>query len=151
MGSEAAAASRARAARDWLGIVAAVGFGLVALLKAAETGFLTSVWLAYAARTDGVVTQVGTGSGRHGAPAVTVRFTMQGGEEAEATWQGGIPWPSWQAGERVPLAYLPGQADTARPATFWALWAYPVLLGALGVLLTGTGVALIVRRLRRRR
>ena len=50
--------------------------------------------------------------------------------------------PAFSVGERVPVRYLTDDPQTAKIATFWQLWSFPVVLALVGSAFTGASAFL---------
>ncbi|HEY7483835.1 MAG TPA: DUF3592 domain-containing protein [Streptosporangiaceae bacterium] len=139
------------------------GVGVLLLGIAIVLAAMTASFLARADRTDGTVTaltdKVSTSQDSSGYRRTrtswypTVEFTTPDGRRFSFRGSVGSNPPAYDVGERVLVAYDPGDPSDARIATFWSAYLIPLIFGGIGVVFASIGVPFFVigwRRLRLR-
>ena len=110
-----------------------MGLGLVLLLAAAGTGWRAWRFAATAQHAMGVVVRASPDAPGDRSPGhPTVEFTTADGRTVRAFQHGGGSTPY---GARLPVSYRPADPENAVTASFWTLWAVPVVLTWLGLIL----------------
>jgi hypothetical protein len=130
--------------------------GAVLLLTALGSCAHTRSFIARAARTEGTVIRLervsnnGPQNSSYGNNDTytyrpVVRFESQGKSIVFASRSSSSP-PSFSAGERVPVLYLESDPSSAEIDSFFSLYGFAVITGAIGGLLLLLGAAMIYWR-----
>jgi hypothetical protein len=138
-------------------------FGIVFLTVAVVVSLTTAGFLAGAERTEGVVVDVvertttdrdSDGFTRRRTSFYpVVEFTAPDGNPVVFESDVGSSPSSHQVGDRVEVAYDPGEPSDARLTGFLSLYLFPLIFGGLGLVFAAVGTPLFVvgwRKLRRR-
>ena len=121
-----------------VGVLMVVG----SIFMAARTRrFLAS---AQPAQAEVVALQHRLGTDRERAYYPVLRYRTQEGSTREVVSNVGSNPPRYKEGDSVAVLYDPAQPDSVRIHTAFNVWAFPLLLGAIGVvfLVVGGGITL---------
>ncbi len=110
-----------------------MGLGLVLLLAAAATGWQAYRFASTADRAVGVVVRSAPDEPGDRSPGhPIIEFTTKDGHTVRAVQHSGASVPY---GTRLPIVYSPDNPEGATMASFWSIWAVPLVLFWLGLIL----------------
>ncbi|HVG63679.1 MAG TPA: DUF3592 domain-containing protein [Hyalangium sp.] len=101
---------------------------------------------AQEARAEVIGIKASAGSSRDRAYYPVLRYRTQEGATKEVVSSVGSNPPRYKEGDSVVVLYDPAQPSDVRIHSFFNVWVGPLVLGALGVILTGVGVGLTLYR-----
>jgi hypothetical protein len=113
------------------------GIGFLMLAGALYWHHSTRAFVAAAARTPGVVTELALShSGSDGATTFypTVHFNTPEGRSIEFTSKSGSNPPAYSRGQSVTVLYRPGDPYDAKIDGFFSLWGGPLIIGSMGAI-----------------
>lgn len=126
--------------------------GALLLALAILLGVRTTSWVSGAERTDAVITDVesytsqmtGDSASHHVLYRPTVEFTTGEGRTVRATLPGDTT--ETFVGQRMSVLYDKDNPTDAKERSFVAMWAFPAILGAVGLffLVIGGGLSLLI-------
>lgn len=124
-------------------------FGLVGVSMLAGAGLFyrnTSNFIEAAGRAQGQVMELQSVRSSRSNSSPTwrplVRFTAPSGEIVEFLPSSSSNPPAYSAGERVGVFFDPADPGDARLDGFFDLWGGAVIMGGLGIVFLGVGVAM---------
>jgi len=124
----------------------ALGIGTVLLVVGLLVWNQTRSFVARAATTSGVVTElieVRDDDGSSSTFKPVVKFNAPGGEEVSFTSSFSSRPPAYDVGEAVAVLYEPGDLHGARIKGFGSLWLGPLILGGLGAVFSIIGASIL--------
>jgi hypothetical protein len=101
---------------------------------------------AQEARAEVVGVKESMGSSRERVYYPVLRYRTQQGDTKEVTSSVGSNPPRYKEGDSVVVLYDPAHPSDVRIHSFINVWMGPLVLGLLGVILTGVGVGLTLFR-----
>jgi len=125
----------------------ALGIGAVLLVVGLLVWNKTRVFVARAATTGGVVTElieVRDNDGGSSTFKPVVKFSAPGGEEVTFTSSYSSRPPAYDVGEAVEVLYEPADLRGARIKGFGSLWLGPLILGGLGAVFSVIGASILL-------
>lgn len=142
-----AAKARQRSVRLILLILGPLLLGLSAVFA-----LHTWLFLIRSARTVGTVTELRVDyddQHRESNYAPVFAFTASDGKNYAVVSDTWANPPAFGVGERVPVRYFIDDPATARIATFWQLWSFPVVFALIGSAFAGANLILFLYDRRR--
>lgn len=101
---------------------------------------------AQEARAEVIGMKQSTGSSRDRVYYPVLRYHTQQGTMKEVVSSVGSSPPRYKEGDSVVILYDPAQPGDVRIHSFFNVWVGPLVLGLLGVIMTGVGVGLTLYR-----
>jgi hypothetical protein len=97
---------------------------------------------AQEARAEVIGVKASIGSSRDRVYYPVLRYRTQQGDTKEVASSVGSNPPRYKEGDSVVVLYDPAQPGDVRIHSFFNVWVGPLVLGLLGVILTGVGAGL---------